>query len=75
MILMNVFLIRYPWRGKGNLTDSRTSVRHICHRGGQEVYVRARILPPTLGLAPDAQRWENSRLIMLKFNFACLVFV
>ncbi len=54
MIVMNVFLIRYPRRGKGNLTKSRTYVRHICHRGGQEVYVRAIYLPPTLGFAPDA---------------------
>lgn len=54
MIVMNAFLIRYPRRGRRNLTKSRTSVRHICHRGGQEVYVRAIHLPPTLGLAPDA---------------------
>ncbi|TCI50214.1 hypothetical protein EVJ30_13315, partial [Exiguobacterium sp. SH5S13] len=54
MIVMNAFLIRYPRRGKGNLTESRTYVRHICHRGGQEVYVRAIHLPPTLGFAPDA---------------------
>ncbi|EPE61415.1 hypothetical protein L479_02175 [Exiguobacterium sp. S17] len=54
MIVMNVFLIRYPRGGMGNLTESRTSVRHICHRGGQEVYVRAIHLPPTLGLAPNA---------------------
>jgi len=46
-----VFFIRYPWRGRENLTESRTFVRHICHRG-KRVLDRAIHLPPTPGFAP-----------------------
>ncbi len=40
-----------PMEGRENLTESRTFVRHICHRG-RRVLDRAIHLPPTLGYAP-----------------------
>ncbi|TCI56752.1 hypothetical protein EVJ30_04325 [Exiguobacterium sp. SH5S13] len=72
-IVMRLFLIRYPRRRRGTLTESRTFVRYVCHRDDRDNGGRAIHLNPTLDHDRAAQWSENSRLIYLRF--VCLVIV